>query len=98
MNEHRAQAPLNFDPPTRPVRRQGRSGRAERVIAYFEARPGEWISALDFQRFAGWLSSRTAISEARVILERNGRGSIDNQLRVVDGSKQSFYRYRPAQE
>ena len=89
------QGALVLEPPARPVRRQGRSGRAERVIAYFEARPNVWISALDFQRFAGWLSSRTAISEARVILLASGRGTIENRLRVVDGQKHSFYRFRP---
>lgn len=81
------QAILSFDAPV-----DARS----RVAAYFQAHPGEWVSALTLAQVGGLLSSRTRISECRRHLSMH----IENRTRRVSGPGgrwvvYSEFRYTP---
>jgi hypothetical protein len=64
--------------------------KVEALAAYFKARPGQWISALDLAKVGGLLSSRTRISELRYppyLMD------VRNRTRAVNGDTHSEYRY-----
>jgi hypothetical protein len=64
---------------------------AEKLAAYFKARPGEWIPAIDLE-FAGRQAWRTRISDCRTQFGMR----IDNRVRrLASGVKISEYRYVP---
>jgi hypothetical protein len=66
------------------------------VLALLTARPGEWFDGLALARIGGAYASRTRISEARIILETSGRGTIENRL-VRHGKRvESLYRFVPS--
>lgn len=62
------------------------------VIAYFSARPGIWIEAVELARIGGFCAWRTRVSEARKSFTAKG-GSIEWNGKT----KGSAYRYRPFQ-
>jgi hypothetical protein len=73
--------------------------RAQRVIAFLEQRPNTWIRATEFEPVGGRQAWRTAIAEARLILQQRGadiewRGT---PKRAMDGSRWTLseYRYKP---
>jgi hypothetical protein len=74
--------------------------RAQRVIAFLEQRPRQWIRATEFEPIGGRQAWRTAISEARQIVEARG-GKIENRVRSVGMDQDgmcwtlSEYRYLP---
>jgi hypothetical protein len=61
------------------------------VAAYFKARPGRWISALELAHVGGYLSWRTRVSDAR----REYHMAIENRTETVQGKRHSFYRWTP---
>lgn len=62
------------------------------VIAFVKAHEGEWIDAIRFEQF-GRQAWRTRISNARVILESAGEGTIENRILRVGPAKRSQYRF-----
>jgi hypothetical protein len=80
------------------VSAQSRS-RTERLAAFFQAHPNEWISALDLMPIAGGLSWRTRVSDCR---RRPHNLTIENRQRRVRQDGRSFvvseYRYLPREE
>jgi len=69
---------------------QRRQTNADKLRAFFEARPGEWIPARDLE-FAGRQAWRTRVSELRVRLETAGDGTIEWNHKTLD----SAYRFLP---
>lgn len=65
------------------------------LIAFVKAHQGEWIDAIRFEPF-GRCAWRTRISNARVILEAAGEGTIENRVLQVGRVKRSHYRFVPA--
>lgn len=76
-----------------------RKNRAERVIAMIQKQPYGWYHARAFEPIGGRQAWRTAISEARTILEASGRGTIENRVyrRRGSGEVVSEYRFVPRQ-
>lgn len=65
------------------------------MIAFFRARPGEWIDASELLKVGGTMAWRTRCADARKVFRAEG-GTLDNrQLR--DGTIRSEYRYLPYQ-
>jgi hypothetical protein len=62
------------------------------LAAYFEAHPGQWVSAYALMEVAGKMAWRTRCSECRRQLGMR----IDNEVRRdASGRAESFYRYTP---
>ena len=73
--------------------------RAQRVIAFFAQHPNVWIDATRFESIGGRMAWRTAISEARQIVKKDG-GDIDNRFRTIKRDGYEFilseYMFVPA--
>jgi len=74
----------------------------DRLRAFFLARPGVWVNAVDLEPAGGRQAWRTRVSELRVALERAGTGTIENRQRhgrVAHDATWvvSEYRYVPTQ-
>lgn len=63
--------------------------RAQRVIAFLEQTPTRWIPATAFEAVGGRQAWRTAISEARQLLKRDGK-DIENRTRTVKRGDQTW--------
>ena len=63
--------------------------QVEALAAFFQARPNQWIPALELMPIGGWLRWRTSVSDARRLF----RMDIKNRQVYVDGKKYSEYRY-----
>lgn len=57
--------------------------RAERVIAFLEQRPDVWIEAVRFEPLGGRQAWRTAISEARAIVQADGRDIVNRTRQQI---------------
>lgn len=57
----------------------GKPNRAERVIAFLEARYPGWVPAIELEPAGGRQGWRTAVSEARAIVKERG-DDIENRL------------------
>ena len=73
---------------------------AEKLAAYFTARPNRWIDARELFPIAGSMAWRTRLSELR---RAPFSMQIDNKVRTTigqDGTRltHSYYRYVPAQK
>lgn len=73
----------------------------QRVLDFLLERPNQWIDATVFEHVGGRQAWRTRISNARQILEAEGKGTIKNRCQTVlrsDGSRftRSQYCYEPA--
>ena len=63
----------------------------DRVAAFFEAHPDQWIDGLVIAQIGGCYASRTRISECRQQLHM----SIENRVRRIGRRAVSEYRYTP---
>jgi hypothetical protein len=83
-----------------------RKSFTDAVLDFLRANQGRWIQAIEFEAVGGRQAWRTRLSEARLILEREG-GTVENRQRrsvVIDGNGRkhvagaviSEYRYLPA--
>jgi hypothetical protein len=50
----------------------GKPNRAERIIAFLESRYPGWVPAIELEPVGGRQAWRTAVSEARAIVEKQG--------------------------
>ena len=78
-----------------------RETNTDRLRAFFLARPGQWVNAVELEPVAGRQAWRTRVSELRRQLERGGLGTIENrQRRGRVGHDPTWvvseYRYVPA--
>ena len=69
--------------------------RCQKLASYFQARPNEWISALQLMSVGGVLAFRTRISNIR---KPPYSMDIENRIERRGRAKHSFYRYVPAGE
>lgn len=74
-----------------------------RLLEYLVARPNDWVDGLQLSGIAGAYAWRTRVSEARKILEAEGKGTIKNRCQTVhreDGSRftRSQYCFVPAEQ
>jgi len=67
----------------------------DRLAAYFRSRAGEWVNAHDLLPVAGFAAWRTRLSELR---KPPYAMPIENRVEIVNGRKQSWYRFVPAKE
>ena len=67
----------------------------ERVLRYFLAHPGEWISTQELEIEGGRCAWRTRVSNARKILEKQEIGTIENETRHFESGTVSRYRFVP---
>lgn len=73
-----------------------RQGGAKRVLAYFLAHPGQWLSTYELEGQGGRNAWRTRVSDARKKVEADGGVIQNRQRKRADGSICSEYRYLPA--
>ena len=67
----------------------------EKLIELFTTRPNENFDGLALAKVGGAYAWRTRVSEARIKLQAEGLGTIDNtQVKQADGSVRSLYRFR----
>jgi hypothetical protein len=84
--------PVRLDPTLwdskKPTRKQSRTTQ---VVAFFKARPNEWVDGLRISDFAGVYGWRSRISDAR----KRGLTIHNRQRHLKNGSVVSEYCYEP---
>lgn len=82
------QETLNFDAPSRPVRRPTLTDKLE---AYFKARPGTWVTVA----FMAELVGHSGVRQRRLEVEKRGLALDRKEWRDEQGRHHLAFRYVP---